>query len=132
MSQRTMILSIMTQQNNTLKNNALQIVTNYPIMLSKEALLKGRLITVDLLIRTSLDQLLLILKISFTLFTKHATLIRRSTVLRHPLRLVFHVLGVMAPHRPKINQQMNFFTRKFLFSTQPWNLGPVLLKFLRP
>jgi hypothetical protein len=37
--------------------------------------------TVDLLVLTGLDQLLFILKIFFTFFTKQATLMRRSTVL---------------------------------------------------
>ncbi len=49
---------------------------------------RGRLDTVDLLVLTSLKQVLFILKILFTLFKKQATLIRRSTVLSlppHPL-----------------------------------------------
>jgi hypothetical protein len=52
---------------------------------------KGRLSTVDLLVLTSLDQLLLILPILFSFFTNKATLMRRSTVLSLPLRLVFPV-----------------------------------------
>jgi len=44
-----------------------------------------RLSTVDLLALTSLDQLLFILKILFTFFTKQATLMRRSIVLNIPL-----------------------------------------------
>ncbi len=50
-----------------------------------EVLLKGRLSTVDVLVLTSLYQLLSILKILFTFFTKQAMLIRRSTVQRLPL-----------------------------------------------
>jgi len=49
---------------------------------------------VDILVLlTSLDQLLLILKI-FMYFTKQVTLTRRSTVLGLPLQLVFPVLSV--------------------------------------
>jgi hypothetical protein len=44
---------------------------------------------VDLLVLTSIDQLLFTLKISFTLFKQQATLIRRSTVLCLPPQLVF-------------------------------------------
>jgi hypothetical protein len=56
---------------------------------AREALLEGRLNTVDLLVLTSLDQLIFILKILFTCFTQQATLMRRSTVLSLPLQLVF-------------------------------------------
>jgi hypothetical protein len=48
-----------------------------------------RLSTVGLLAVTGLDQLLFVLKILFILFTKHATLKRRSTVLSLPLQLGF-------------------------------------------
>ncbi len=48
----------------------------------------GGLTTVDLLLLTSLDQLLFILNI-FTFFTKQTTLMRRSTVLSLPPWLVF-------------------------------------------
>jgi len=51
-----------------------------------EVLLKGRLSTVDLLVLSSLYQLLSILKILLTFFfTKQAMLMRRSTVQRLPL-----------------------------------------------
>ncbi len=43
----------------------------------------------DLFVLTSLDQLLLILKIRFTFVAKQATLKRRSTVLSLPLKLMF-------------------------------------------
>jgi hypothetical protein len=56
---------------------------------TREVLLKGRLSTVDLLVLTSLDQLLFILKILFAFLETLATLMRRSTVLNHPLQLVF-------------------------------------------
>jgi hypothetical protein len=49
----------------------------------------GRLSTVDLLVLTSLCQLVFILKILFSFFTKQATLMRSSTVLSLPLSLVF-------------------------------------------
>jgi hypothetical protein len=50
----------------------------------------GRLSTFDLLVLTSLDQLIFKLKILFFLFfTKQATLMRRSTVLSLPPHLVF-------------------------------------------
>jgi hypothetical protein len=42
---------------------------------------REKLSTVDLLVLTGLDELLLILKILFTSFTEQATLMRRSTVL---------------------------------------------------
>jgi hypothetical protein len=48
-----------------------------------------RLSTVDLLVPTNSDQLLLIMEIFFTFSTKHASLMRRSTVLSHPFQLVF-------------------------------------------
>jgi hypothetical protein len=50
---------------------------------------KGRLSTFDLLVLTSLDQLLFISKILFTLISKQATFIRRSTVLSLPSQLAF-------------------------------------------
>ncbi len=52
---------------------------------------KERPSTGDLLILTSLDQLVLILQTFFTFLTKWATLMRRSTVLSLPLQLVFPV-----------------------------------------
>jgi hypothetical protein len=52
---------------------------------AREGLLKGRLSTVDLLVHTSLDQLLLKLKTLFTLFVKQTILMRRSAVLSLPL-----------------------------------------------
>ncbi len=47
---------------------------------NREVLWRGRLSTVDLLALTSLDQLLFILEVLLTFYTKHANLIRRSTV----------------------------------------------------
>ncbi len=50
---------------------------------------RERFSTVDLLVLTSLDQLLLTLAKLFSFLTKQATLMRRSTVLSAPLQLVF-------------------------------------------
>jgi hypothetical protein len=57
--------------------------------LIREHLLKRWLSTVNLLVLTSLDQLIFKLKILFTFVTKQVTLMRRSTVLSLPLQLVF-------------------------------------------
>jgi len=56
---------------------------------AREPLIKWKVCTVDLLVQISLPQLILILKISFTYFTKQATLMRRSNVLSLLLRLLF-------------------------------------------
>ncbi len=53
----------------------------------------GRLSTVDLLVQTSLEQLLLI-EIFISLFSKQAILLRRSTVLSLLLELVFPALYI--------------------------------------
>jgi hypothetical protein len=45
---------------------------------------RGRLSTVDLLVLTCLDQLLLLIKILYTFLTEQATLMRRTTVLSLP------------------------------------------------
>jgi len=50
-----------------------------------------RLSTIDLLVLTSFDQLLLIMQTLFTFFTAQVTLMMRSTVLSLPLQLVFLV-----------------------------------------
>jgi len=49
---------------------------------------RGSLSTVDLLVLTSLVQLIYIMKTLFRCLTKQATLFRRSTVLSLPLKLV--------------------------------------------
>jgi hypothetical protein len=49
----------------------------------------GRANTVDLLVLTSLDELIFILKIIFSFFTKQATLMRRSTVQSLLPQLIF-------------------------------------------
>ncbi len=54
---------------------------------SQGTLTKGeRLSTLDLLVQTSFDQVILMLKMLFTFFTKQAILIRGSTVLSLPLQ----------------------------------------------
>jgi hypothetical protein len=63
-------------------------------MFVRVVLLKVRLSAVDLLVLTSLDQLLFIMKILFKCFTKQATVLRRSTVLSLPLKLVFPGLSL--------------------------------------
>ncbi len=50
---------------------------------------RERLCTVDLLVLSSLDQLIFKLRKSFTVVTKKGTLMRRSMVLSIPLQLVF-------------------------------------------
>jgi hypothetical protein len=50
------------------------------VFLNREVLSRGRLSMVDLLVLTSLDQLLFTWKILSTSFTKQAALMRRSTV----------------------------------------------------
>jgi hypothetical protein len=51
--------------------------------------MKGRLSTVDLIVPTALDQLLIILNILFTVVEKQARLMRRSIVLSLSLQLEF-------------------------------------------
>ncbi len=58
-------------------------------MRTETSCLKGRLSTVDLLVLTSLDQVIFIMKILFNFVTKQTTLMRRSTVLSVPTQLVF-------------------------------------------
>ncbi len=61
----------------------------------------GRVSTVDLLVLTSLDQLVSELKILFTIFTKQPTLMRSSTVQSLPPQLAFTgpVFAGKAPYR---------------------------------
>jgi hypothetical protein len=56
---------------------------------TREFLVRGMISTIGLLVRTSLDQLLILLKILFAFLTKQAILIWRSTVLSLPLQLAF-------------------------------------------
>jgi hypothetical protein len=61
---------------------------------SREVLRGGEALTVDLLVLTSLDQLIFILKILFSFLTKQATLMRRSTVPSLPPQLEFPGKGL--------------------------------------
>ncbi len=70
---------------------------------------RGRLSTVDLLLLTSLGQLLFTLKIFFTSFTKQVTLTRSSTVLNLPFELVFPAIW---QELPKTKLANNFFCGK--------------------
>ncbi len=63
-------------------NQALKVLAGKPYW-------RGRISTVDLLVLTSLDQLLFILKLYFSFNTKQPILMRRSIVLSHPLQLGF-------------------------------------------
>ncbi len=60
-------------------------------LISGKSYRRGRFCTVDLLALTSLDQLLFILKISFSFLVKQPILMRRSTVLSLSFQLVFPV-----------------------------------------
>ncbi len=66
----------------TLSTNPFEIMNGQP----GKPYWRRRISTVDLLVLTSLDQLLFILKILFTFFTKQPTLMGRSTVLSLPLQ----------------------------------------------
>ncbi len=59
---------------------------------------KGKIGTVDLLARASLDQLIFKLKNIFNLVTTQATLMRRSTVLSLPFQLMFPELVLTIFH----------------------------------
>ncbi len=61
----------------------------FPSVYARRSYWRGRLSTVDLLVLTSLDQLLFTLKILFTFLTKQATIMRKSTVLSLSPQLVF-------------------------------------------
>ncbi len=104
---RTMVLHVLFSKTNQLNventnSHSLYDITHYPsafknrkisLYLAGKPYWKGRLCTVDLLVLTSLNQFFYILNIIYFL-TKHATLIRRSTVLFHPLQLVFPAFGI--------------------------------------
>ncbi len=62
---------------------------NLKLVLAWKAYWGGKLSTVDLFVLTSLDKLILILKILFSFFTKQAALMRRSTVLSLSPQLIF-------------------------------------------
>ncbi len=72
---------------------------------------KGRLRTVDLLALTSSDQLLLILKILFTLFTKTSYLNEEVNGTEPTLRIVFPVLNIKNHLSMIWSFTINFFSR---------------------
>ncbi len=79
-----------------------------------------RLSTVDLLVLTSLDQLLFILKKLLTSVTKLVTLMRRLTVLCLSFQLVFPALTYVSP-RPMHGQTLANRTKPGLsFQQQMW------------
>ena len=77
----------------------------FPVSPSKNTLVSGkpdrkvRLSTVHLLVLTRLDQLFFILKILFAFVTKQPTLMRRSTVMSLPGKLVFPARVGMSARR---------------------------------
>ncbi len=64
----------------------------------------GRLSMVDLLVITSLDQLIFIMKILFTFTTKQTTSMRRSIVLSLPPQLVFPETVFLVAGDPSMNE----------------------------
>jgi hypothetical protein len=102
----------------------------------RETLLRGRLSTVDLLVLTSLGQLLLILKIWFTLFTKHATLMRRpfpSVSILCPNWLPTSLLGYTRLNNDWYPTNKKLKYNKYLEIKAQWNnifYGSNLLMFV--
>jgi hypothetical protein len=68
---------------------------NVPYISPENPHWRGKLSTVDLLVSNTLDQYIFILKIISTFVTKQGTLRRRSTVLSHPLQLVFPASSIL-------------------------------------
>jgi hypothetical protein len=91
-----------------------------------EPLLVGKLSTVDLLVLTSLDQVIFIFKILFTYVTKQTTLLRRSIVQSPlPLQLVFPGLVFLQPYWLQSNLQFcNFSQNKICKIYQRTMLPP--------
>jgi hypothetical protein len=71
---------------------------------------RGRLSTVDLLVLTSSDQLIFVLKNLFAFVIKPATLMRWSRVLSLPLLLVFPERGIKSFSGGIKNVSGNFIT----------------------
>jgi len=61
--------------------------------------LRGRLSTVDLIVLTSLDQLVFLIGNIIFFFTKQATLMRRPSVLSLPPQLVFPAASYVIVNR---------------------------------
>ncbi len=78
----------------TNRENFRNIVSHFYSISAGNPHWRGRIITLDLLVLTSLDQFLFQLKIWITFLTKQATLVSRSTALSLPLQLVFPDLSI--------------------------------------
>jgi hypothetical protein len=70
-------------------NKICSISSSFLTIAARNSYQTGRISTVDLLVLTSSDQLLLIMEPLFPCFTKQDTRMSRSTVLSLPLQLVF-------------------------------------------
>jgi hypothetical protein len=79
---------------------------------------RGRLSAVDLLVLTSLDQLIFILKIFLTFLTKQATLIRKSTMLSQGILKGEVSLYCWPPVWLVWNQLYHYWQFLFLFAKQ--------------
>jgi hypothetical protein len=90
---------------------------------TREPSSKGKLSTVDLLVLTSLDYLLLIIKILFTSFTKEAALIRRSIVLN--LSPQYSLTVLFCPETALVKQIGSFRQVMLEDRTErlPWGIG---------
>jgi hypothetical protein len=75
----------------------------------------GRISTVDLLVLTSLDQLIFILKILFSFLQNKLILTRRSTVLSLPPQLVFPACISMVWHLT----QVQIINQRYLVKKAP-------------
>ena len=84
---------------------------------------RGRLSTVGLLVLTSLDEFLFVLKISFTFLAKQAGLMRRSTVLSLPPQLVFP--GLSIPECPSVFSTPSSPSVSGTVQTKKWCSGLV-------
>jgi hypothetical protein len=85
---------------------------------------RGWLSTVDLLVPTNFDQLLMIFQTTFTFYKKQDTLMRRSIVLSLPLQLVFPATSCCLSAKPKatLDQYFSPFSLSRLGSSpQPGN-----------
>jgi len=84
----------------------------------------GRLSTIGLHVLTILDQLLLIITISLTCFTRQATLMRWSTVLSVSPQLAFPGFIRVTPEEPPPSFQRFLRRRFFLFSASTFSTVP--------
>ncbi len=79
---------------------------------------KGRLSTVDLLVQSRFNQALFIFKLLLAFITKQAFLMRRSSVLSFPLKLVFPAWTV-----PLSWPHVQIWIHKLPFFTTGWQHG---------